>query len=63
MTPIVILSARGEEATKVEALERGADDYVTKPFGMPELHARIRAVLRRVGGPAPMRPASCATAR
>jgi two-component system KDP operon response regulator KdpE len=50
-TPIVILSARGEEATKVEALERGADDYVTKPFGMPELHARIRAVLRRVGGP------------
>ena len=51
MTPIVILSARGEEATKVEALERGADDYVTKPFGMPELHARIRAVLRRAGGP------------
>lgn len=50
-TPIVILSARGEEATKVEALERGADDYLTKPFGMPELHARIRAVLRRVGGP------------
>jgi two-component system KDP operon response regulator KdpE len=51
MTPIVILSARGEETTKVEALERGADDYVTKPFGMPELHARIRAVLRRGGGP------------
>jgi two-component system KDP operon response regulator KdpE len=50
-TPIVVISARGEEATKVEALERGADDYVTKPFGMPELHARIRAVLRRVGGP------------
>ena len=51
-TPIVILSARGEEATKVEALERGADDYVTKPFGMAELHARIRAALRRAGGPA-----------
>jgi two-component system KDP operon response regulator KdpE len=50
-TPIIILSARGEEATKVEALERGADDYVTKPFGMPELHARIRAALRRAGGP------------
>lgn len=52
MTPIVILSARGEEATKIEALERGADDYVTKPFGMGELHARIRAALRRAGGPA-----------
>jgi two-component system, OmpR family, KDP operon response regulator KdpE len=51
-TPIVILSARGEEATKVEALERGADDYVTKPFGMAELHARIRVALRRSGGPA-----------
>ncbi|MGZ8528835.1 MAG: response regulator transcription factor [Candidatus Limnocylindrales bacterium] len=51
-TPIIILSARGEEATKVEALERGADDYVTKPFGMAELHARIRAALRRSGGPA-----------
>lgn len=50
-TPIVILSARGAEATKVDALERGADDYVTKPFGIPELHARIRAVLRRAGGP------------
>ena len=51
-TPIVILSARGEEATKVEALDRGADDYLTKPFGMPELHARIRAALRRSAGPA-----------
>jgi two-component system, OmpR family, KDP operon response regulator KdpE len=51
-TPIVILSARGEETTKVEALDRGADDYVTKPFGMAELHARIRAALRRSAGPA-----------
>lgn len=51
-TPIVILSARGEEATKVEALDRGADDYLTKPFGMAELHARIRAALRRSAGPA-----------
>ena len=51
-TPIVILSARGEETTKVEALDRGADDYLTKPFGMPELHARIRAALRRSAGPA-----------
>ena len=48
--PIVILSARGEEATKVAALEQGADDYVTKPFSTAELHARIRAVLRRTGG-------------
>jgi two-component system, OmpR family, KDP operon response regulator KdpE len=51
-TPIIILSARGEEATKVAALERGADDYLTKPFGMAELHARIRVALRRSGGPA-----------
>jgi two-component system KDP operon response regulator KdpE len=49
-TPIVVLSARGEEVIKVGALEAGADDYVTKPFGIPELHARIRAVLRRSGG-------------
>ncbi len=51
-TPILIVSARGEERSKVEALEQGADDYLTKPFGTPELHARLRAVLRRVGGPA-----------
>ena len=51
-TPIVILSARGEEATKVQALDAGADDYVTKPFSTAELHARIRAVLRRAAGPA-----------
>lgn len=45
--PIVVLSVRGEEKTKVEALDAGADDYVTKPFGMDELLARIRATLRR----------------
>ena len=45
--PIVVLSVRGEEKTKVEALDAGADDYVTKPFGMDELLARIRAALRR----------------
>ncbi len=45
--PIIVLSVRGEERTKVEALDVGADDYVTKPFGMDELLARIRAALRR----------------
>ena len=45
--PIIILSVRGEERTKVEALDAGADDYVTKPFGMEELLARVRASLRR----------------
>ncbi|MCK6449626.1 MAG: response regulator [Alphaproteobacteria bacterium] len=44
--PIVVLSARGEEAAKVAALDQGADDYVTKPFGMNELLARLRAALR-----------------
>lgn len=44
--PIIVLSIRGEEATKVAALDRGADDYVVKPFGMAELLARIRATLR-----------------
>jgi two-component system KDP operon response regulator KdpE len=51
-TPIVILSGRYEEREKVEALERGADDYVTKPFGVAELHARMRVALRRAAGPA-----------
>jgi two-component system KDP operon response regulator KdpE len=46
--PIVVLSVRDEEMTKVEALECGADDYVTKPFGMDELLARVRVALRRV---------------
>jgi two-component system KDP operon response regulator KdpE len=44
--PIVVLSSRGDEAGKVRALDLGADDYVTKPFGMEELLARIRAALR-----------------
>jgi len=51
MTPIVILSARFAEREKVEALERGADDFVTKPFGIDELHARLRVALRRAAGP------------
>jgi len=45
--PILVLSAVGEEREKVEALDAGADDYVTKPFGMEELLARLRAALRR----------------
>jgi len=45
--PVIVLSAKGEERLKVEALDVGADDYVTKPFGMDELLARIRAALRR----------------
>ena len=51
-TPIVILSGRYEEREKVEALERGADDYVTKPFGVDELNARLRVALRHAVGPA-----------
>lgn len=45
--PVIVLSARGQEADKVRALDLGADDYLTKPFGMAELLARLRAVLRR----------------
>ena len=45
--PIVVLSSRGEEAAKVAALDAGADDYVTKPFGVGELLARMRASIRR----------------
>ena len=45
--PIIVLSARGEEGQKVAALDAGADDYVTKPFGMDELLARLRAAVRR----------------
>ncbi len=46
--PIIVLSVKGEERAKVDALDAGADDYVTKPFGIEELLARIRAALRRV---------------
>ncbi|HQZ97524.1 MAG TPA: response regulator transcription factor [Pyrinomonadaceae bacterium] len=47
LVPIIILSVKGDERTKVEALDAGADDYVTKPFGIDELLARVRAALRR----------------
>src|SRR5258705_11982133 len=46
-TPIIMLSIRNDEKTKVTALDAGADDYLTKPFGMDELRARIQAILRR----------------
>lgn len=45
--PVIVLSARASEADKVKALDAGADDYLTKPFGIDELHARVRATLRR----------------
>ena len=46
--PIIMLTARGEESDRVRGLDTGADDYLTKPFAMTELQARIRAVLRRI---------------
>lgn len=57
-TPIIVISARGREADKVEALDAGADDYLTKPFGVNELLARMRVALRHAreagGAPAPV---------
>lgn len=47
--PILVISARGAEASKVKALDEGADDYITKPFGAAELMARVRVALRKVG--------------
>jgi two-component system KDP operon response regulator KdpE len=49
--PIIVLSVRTDRRAKAEALDSGADDYVTKPFGMEELLARVRAALRRAGPP------------
>jgi len=51
--PIIVLSAKGEEKTKIEALDLGADDFVTKPFGIDELFARVRAALRRASATVP----------
>jgi two-component system KDP operon response regulator KdpE len=56
--PIIVISARGQEHDKVTALDRGADDYLTKPFGVAELLARVRVALRHAALPAnaPLRP-------
>ena len=54
--PIIVLSAEGSDARKVAALDEGADDYITKPFSMPELLARVRVALRHRGGPAEPAP-------
>src|SRR3954465_2949502 len=51
VTPVIMLTALDSEADVVQGLEAGADDYVTKPFGLAELRSRIRAVLRRAHGP------------
>jgi two-component system KDP operon response regulator KdpE len=51
-TPVIVLTARDAEREKIAALDAGADDYVTKPFAIGELHARVRALLRRAAGPA-----------
>ncbi|MFF5536664.1 response regulator transcription factor [Streptomyces cinerochromogenes] len=62
--PIIMITARGEEADRIVGLELGADDYLAKPFGVRELIARIRAVTRRAGAPAyaPAGPAGAAEA-
>src|SRR5512140_1441385 len=57
-TPILMLTAKGQELDKVVGLDLGADDYVTKPFGVRELLARIHALLRRAGAPGPANPES-----
>ena len=51
--PIIVLSGRSDSADKVDALDAGADDYVTKPFGIDELLARVRAATRRAAGRTP----------
>ena len=59
-TPIIMLTARGDEADKVKGLSQGADDYMTKPFSVPELMARIGALLRRTKTKPVQETLSCA---
>ncbi len=61
--PVIVLSAAGDEARKVAALDGGADDYVTKPFGMAELEARLRVALRRARGDGPEAPTEVTVGR
>ncbi|HVX20502.1 MAG TPA: response regulator transcription factor [Acidimicrobiales bacterium] len=61
--PIIVLSAAGSEDRKVAALDAGADDYVTKPFGMAELEARLRVALRRSARSTPAEPAELTVGR
>ncbi|HZR21000.1 MAG TPA: response regulator transcription factor [Verrucomicrobiae bacterium] len=58
-TPILMLTAKGQEIDKVVGLDLGADDYVTKPFGVRELLARIHALLRRTAGPSKVNSEAC----
>ena len=60
--PIIVVTARGEEADRVVGLELGADDYVVKPFGLRELIARIRAVTRRTSARGRHATGRCASA-
>jgi two-component system KDP operon response regulator KdpE len=62
MLPVILLTAKGEEHDKVRGLDLGADDYLTKPFGPPELLARVRAALRRRAQPIEMPPTATITA-
>lgn len=55
-TPVLLVTARGEEADRILGLELGADDYLTKPFSPRELVARVKTVLRRAAGPPGPRP-------
>jgi two-component system KDP operon response regulator KdpE len=57
MCPVLVLSGRSDSIDKVDALDAGADDYVTKPFGMDELLARLRAMTRRIPGTSSTSPA------
>ena len=59
--PVIMLTARGEDADKIIGFECGADDYITKPFNILELKARIRAMLRRASGGAQGKPDKCIT--